>query len=119
MNISPSLYLWHNQKSSHNFDVYKYLNQKNPHYVDWEINAIFYSACKLMDAYLIKNFGFKPNNHKSRNIEVRKISQIKDDYLNLYHLSQQSRYDEDVVEEDKQDAITWYNSISRFLNQYI
>ena len=43
------------RKSIHDYDVYEYLGLKNPQYLDWEITLIFYSACKFLDAALLKN----------------------------------------------------------------
>ena len=114
----PSVnYGWHDQKSAHNYDAYRYLRRKSPRYVDWEIIAIFYSACKMVDACLMEMGHDRPTNHKRRNDLVRSVLQmISDEYMNLYQLSIIARYEDDVGTSDRDDARAWHATIAKKLS---
>jgi len=84
---------WQTIQSVHNINTQKYLNMKNPSYIDWEITAVFYSALHLIDAYLLKNHGARPHKHKDRFEKISLFLQpIYNEYDNLYTLSLRSRY---------------------------
>ena len=100
------------RKSVHDHDTYRYLELQNPQYTDWEITTIFYSACKLVDAQLVKNTKKRPSNHAERNRLVRtKFFEIHKEYYLLYRLSIMSRYDRNVGSGDKANALKWYRVI--------
>ena len=99
-------------KSIHDYEVYEYLGLKNPQYLDWEITLIFYSACKFLDAEILKNGKKKPSNHVQRNRLVKtEFPAIYNQYSMLYKLSIVSRYVRDVEPGDKSDALKWYRAI--------
>ena len=104
---------WHMRQSIHNYDAHKYLELKNPQYVDWEINTIFYSACKLLDAHLVQNNRAKPSNHHKRGRLVEaEFPAISEEYQNLYELSMVSRYERSVGSDNKAHALKWYRVIT-------
>ena len=106
----------HMQQSSHNYDAYKHIELANPKYIDWEINMLFYSACKLVDARLIRDNRAKPSNHRERNISVRtEFHSISKEYRRLYELSIASRYERSVDSEDKTHALEWHRAITNNL----
>ncbi len=100
------------RKSIHDYGVYEYLELKNPQYVDWEITLIFYSACKFLDAEILKSGKKKPLNHVQRNRLVKiEFPAISHKYNVLYRLSITSRYMHDVGSRDKSDALKLYRAI--------
>ena len=102
---------WNMRKSIHNYDTYKYLELKNPQYLDWEITTIFYSACKLVDEQLVKK-NIKPSSHTQRNrLVMTKFSKICQEYRLLYQLSRMPRYGPRVRSSDKANALKWYSVI--------
>lgn len=108
---------WHAQKSAHNYCVYLYLNLKSPDYVDWEVILLFYSACKMIDAYFIKNGYDKPNNHVQRNRMVKTIlPTIEKEYSKLYDLSRTARYEADVDARARDDAVALHARITSKLS---
>ena len=107
--MTDATYGWHALKSTHNYDVCKYLRRKSPHYVDWEIIAIFYSACKMVDAYLMEMGHDRPTSHGCRNDMVKSVLQmISDECMNLYQLSIIARYEDDAGASDRDDAYMWH-----------
>jgi len=118
--MSTQRHAWHQNKSIHNFQTFQYLNQKNPTYLDWEIIVIFYSSCKLVDAFLISNHNTKPSDHFQRGRLIRShIRQIWSSYRNLLILSKTARYDADVIDSDRIDALNWHAQISNVLTPVI
>ena len=66
-------------------------------YRDWQINAIFYTALHLVDAALA-SLNVSVSDHTQRNDEIRgngSFAAIRHPYLNLYRISQITRYDAD------------------------
>ena len=111
--MSDMTHAWHAQKSAHNYGVYLYLNLKSPDYVDWEVILLFYSACKMIDAYFIKNGYRKPENHMERNRMVRTILvKIAKEYGKLYDLSKTARYDADVDARARDEAVALHAYIA-------
>lgn len=97
---------WHARKSNHNYDVYEYLKRKSPAYVDWEITALFYSACKLVDAYFVESGHEPPSSHVQWNVMVDNLlKDIKKQYGKLYDLSRTARYKKIVRIYDRDKAI--------------
>lgn len=105
-------YVWHEEKSQHNINTFEYLKKGTPEYLDWEINTLFYASCKMVDAYMIKIHHESPRHHRHRGelIELH-LPQIESEYDNFYELSKHSRYQEDVIEADKSDALSYYGAI--------
>lgn len=104
---------WHAQKSRHNYDTYRYLKRENPRYVDWEVILLFYSACKLIDAYFIMYEGRKPRHHSERNTMVENyLPEIRDEYSRLYDLSKIARYDRDLSVSDIARAVALHRHIT-------
>ena len=104
---------WHAQKSLHNYNTYEYLKRRNPKYVDWEVILLFYSACKLIDAYFIMYEGRKPTHHSERNAMVETyLPEISDEYSRLYDLSKTARYDGDLPVSDIARAVALYGHIT-------
>ena len=104
---------WHAQKSRHNHNTYRYLKHKNPRYADWEVILLFYSACKLIDAYFIIHEGRKPRHHLERNTMVEDyLPEISGEYSILYDLSRIARYDRDLPTSDMARAATLYRHIA-------
>jgi uncharacterized protein (UPF0332 family) len=58
---------------------------------EWEITALFYSALHYASAFLATQ-GHHPENHSQRNNLVRNLTNIGEDYRNLYSLSRDARY---------------------------
>lgn len=117
MSSHGSTYQWHKDQSDHNKDTQKYLAQETPHYIDWEINTIFYSSCKLVDAYLIKHgFGKPPDHIHRRRMVRRELNPIRGAYKKLELLSKQSRYDGPVNQQNVNTAITWHTIIIGYIN---
>ena len=101
------------RQSSHNYDAYKHIELTNPKYMDWEINMLFYSACKFVDARLIHDNGARLSSHRERNVSVRtKFPTISKEYRRLYELSIASRYERSVDSDDKAHALEWYRAIT-------
>jgi hypothetical protein len=104
---------WHRSKNVHNLKVSSHLRVRNPEFVDWEVTSIFYAAVQLVDAYIAKNDPANfPDRHYKRNLWIQKnLSTIHPTYMKLFALSQASRYDTDMTEFDRTDAMKWYNMI--------
>ena len=100
-------------QSARNYDTYEYLRRESPSYVDWEITTIFYSACKMVDAYLIKKGHPRPASHKRRNRMVRNnLKAISKEYSNLYRVSRVARYDKRMQVSDRDRAAAWHAFIA-------
>ena len=103
---------WHGQQSTHNYNVYEYLERESPLYIDWEIILIFYSSCKFLDAQIIKSKKPEPSNHFERNRLVEtEFPATNKEYHQLYDISKISRYDRCVGSADKANALNWHHAI--------
>ena len=58
---------------------------------EWEVTALFYAALHYVSAFLTTH-GHDPKNHGHRNDLVRRLTNIGEDYRNLYSLSRDARY---------------------------
>ena len=58
---------------------------------EWEVTALFYSALHYASAFLTTQ-GHDPENHGHRNDLVRRLTNIGEDYRNLYSFSRDARY---------------------------
>lgn len=58
---------------------------------EWEITALFYSALHYASAFLSTQ-GYNPESHGHRNNLVINLTNIGEDYRNLYSLSRDARY---------------------------
>ena len=86
--------------------MYEYLKRESPAYVDWEITALFYSACKLVDAYFVEIGREPPSSHIQRNMMVDDLLKaVKKQYRKLYDLSRTARYKKIVRVSDRNRAI--------------
>jgi hypothetical protein len=66
-------------------------------YLDWQVNAIFYTALHFVDAALC-SLGLVAANHEKRNELVKtngSFASVRNQYLNLYRISRITRYDAD------------------------
>jgi uncharacterized protein (UPF0332 family) len=82
----------HLSQAIHNRNFYDALT--DPGYLDWSVNALFYSALHYVDAYLDTK-GYDPNNHDKRLTLVASEHNLKKicfDYLTLKDESEAGRY---------------------------
>lgn len=85
---------WHIVQSRHNCNSNKYLAQENPHYRDWEITTLFYSAVHIVDNYFLLLKKPEPDNHtKRRRLIDLELQDISREYSLLECLSQRARYE--------------------------
>lgn len=92
-------------------------------YKDWKITIIFYAAVHIVEMKLAEFLGEEvghTSNHKSRNniIMIKKEFQtIKTQYMALYRLSRETRYDcIDVKDRKVESAIKCLEHIKKELN---
>ena len=78
-----------------------FLPQRFP---EWEITALFYSALHYASAFLATQ-GHNPENHHLRNRLVARLTQIGEDYQNLYRLSLNTRYRRSIYTPIQADTI--------------
>ena len=64
------------------------LSQRFP---EWEVTAVFYAALHYVSAFLTTQ-GHDPENHGHRNDLVSRLTDIGEDYRNLYSFSRDARY---------------------------
>ena len=85
----------HVDKFNHNHGFYLWIVTNNK-YLDWQIITLFYSALHLIEEYLIRYEGQTFKSHIKRHHYLNTSSRIDpgivSDYLLLYQLSHQSRY---------------------------
>ena len=89
-----------------------YLQKENPKYQDWEVITFFYSALHLVESYCESHGIPIPKSHKAREDVVhRHLNEIEEDYLNLYTLSKNARYESEIKKIDLDGALGYYSTI--------
>jgi hypothetical protein len=72
---------------------------------EWWVTVLFYSAVQAVDAYFAKK-NESYGNHKDRNKAIGRtnsgIDSVYDDYMELYRLSKEARYEPDLAFGDRQ-----------------
>lgn len=92
----------------------EYLKKENPKYRDWEVITFFYSALQLVESYCEVHGIPIPKSHQAREDTVhRHLSDIEVDYLSLYILSKNARYENPINQVDLLDASGYYNTIEK------
>lgn len=64
-------------------------------YSDWTVTVTFYCGVHLIEAMLAK-VGYDSRDHSDRRVNLKQIPNVndfQDEYLHLYSLSRQARYD--------------------------
>ena len=73
-------------------------------FTEWEITALFYSAPHYASAFLASQ-GHNPQTHTRRNILIGSLTNVGDDYQNLYAWSLDTRYRGKAFTPQQTDAI--------------
>jgi len=108
----------HLLKSTNSKEASEYLKEKNPYYRDWEVITLFYSALHLVERYCEVHSIPIPKNHKSReDVVVGWLKDISVDYLNLYQLSKNARYESLIKNDQLLDAQAYYSTIEFFIKK--
>ena len=113
--MSTHFFKYHNGKEAN-----EYLQIKTPQYRDWEVITLFYSALHLVERYCEVHGITIPKSHNEREETVSKwLDFIIVDYLNLYTLSKNARYESRINSTDLIDAQAYYSTIEHFIKPQI
>ena len=83
----------HREQSEHNRCFYEYLDANLSGYVDWKVNALFYSALHRINYWFAVQTGQAPESHSARNRRVRhELPHLFKDYRDLFMMSMEARY---------------------------
>lgn len=110
---------WRVKQSAHNINTQNYLNDKNPEFVDWEINTIYYATIHLIDQYFITKHGTLPYDRENRKFLVNTLLQtIYPHFDRLLTYSTTSRYAtsyDKITPAERKDAGDAWTAISTFI----
>ena len=88
------MYTNHVTKAKNNESVYSKFKKVDSKSTDWHIIVIFYSALHFVDAFFIKENGFKPGNHFERSKRMHiSLSELEGEYEELLQQSYHARYE--------------------------
>ena len=106
---------WHRSKSAHDSATSQYLRNETDQYLDWETVTLFYSSLHMIDALLSRR-NIHPDGHDDRNRCVRTfLKEIRQPYVSLYHTARRARYEADIFEQERDNAISNYYLIKKYV----